>query len=154
MDAQEFGRNVSRRFQNRVGAMQLSSTRHAYPLVAVYPDRLVATRFATVGDAAVGMHPVTAHGFNFGLRGISTLAGQLRAAQAAGQDIAAPGLLARYERAHRNATLPLYVATTLVARLYTTDHPPARLLRDAALRVAQNLPPFKRLVAATLSGQH
>ena len=149
-----FNENLTRRFDHRLGAMQLASTRHLYPLVGVRPHRLVAPRFACVGDAAVGMHPVTAHGFNFGLRGISTLAGQLRAAQAAGQDIAAPGLLARYERAHRNATLPLYVATTLVARLYTTDHPPARLLRDAALRVAQNLPPFKRLVAATLSGQH
>ena len=149
-----FGAEIARRFDWRLGAMLPASTRHAYPLVGVYPRRLVAQRFACVGDAAVGMHPVTAHGFNFGLLGIGTLAGQLRAAQAAGQDIAAPDLLARYERAHRHATLPLYLATTFVARLYTTDHAPARLLRDAALRVAQNFPPFKRMVAATLSCKH
>ena len=154
MDETAFGAELTRRFDNRLGAMQLASTRHLYPLVGVRPHRLVAPRFACVGDAAVGMHPVTAHGFNFGLRGITTLAGELRAAHAAGQDIAAPELLARYERAHRRATLPLYLATTFIARLYTTDHPPARLLRDAALRLAQNFPPFKRMVAATLSGRH
>ena len=154
MDEAAFGQDLTRRFDHRLGAMHLASTRHLYPLVGVRPHRLVAQRFACVGDAAVGMHPVTAHGFNFGLLGIGTLAGQLRAAQAAGQDIAAPDLLARYERAHRHATLPLYLATTFVARLYTTDHPPARLLRDAALRLAQNFPPFKRMVAATLSGKH
>ena len=154
LDETAFGLELTRRFDNRLGAMQLVSTRHLYPLVGVRPHRLVAPRFACVGDAAVGMHPVTAHGFNFGLRGITTLAGELRAAHAAGQDIAAPELLARYERAHRRATLPLYLATTFIARLYTTDHPPARLLRDAALRLAQNFPPFKRMVAATLSGRH
>ena len=154
MDETAFGLELTRRFDNRLGAMQLVSTRHLYPLVGVRPHRLVAPRFACVGDAAVGMHPVTAHGFNFGLRGITALAGELRAAHAAGQDIAAPELLARYERAHRRATLPLYLATTFIARLYTTDHPPARLLRDAALRLAQNFPPFKRMVAATLSGRH
>lgn len=154
MDETAFGQDLTRRFDQRLGAMQLASTRHLYPLVGVRPHRLVAQRFACVGDAAVGMHPVTAHGFNFGLRGIATLAGELRAAHAAGQDIAAPQLLARYERAHRRATLPLYLATTFIARLYTTDNAPARLVRDAALRLAQSFPPFKRMVAATLSGRH
>lgn len=154
MDETAFGQDLTRRFDQRLGAMQLASTRHLYPLVGVRPHRLVAQRFACVGDAAVGMHPVTAHGFNFGLRGIATLAGELRAAHAAGQDIAAPQLLARYERAHRRATLPLYLATTFIARLYTTDNAPARLVRDAALRMAQSFPPFKRMVAATLSGRH
>jgi ubiquinone biosynthesis UbiH/UbiF/VisC/COQ6 family hydroxylase len=144
MDETAFGLELARRFDQRLGAMQLASTRHLYPLVGVRPHRLVAQRFACVGDAAVGMHPVTAHGFNFGLRGIATLAGELRAAHAAGQDIAAPQLLARYERAHRRATLPLY----------TTDNAPARLVRDAALRLAQSFTPFKRMVAATLSGRH
>ena len=154
MDETAFGQDLTRRFDQRLGAMQLASTRHLYPLVGVRPHRLVAQRFACVGDAAVGMHPVTAHGFNFGLRGIATLAGELRAAHAAGQDIAAPQLLARYESAHRRATLPLYLATTFIARLYTTDNAPARLVRDAELRLAQSFPPFKRMVAATLSGRH
>ena len=63
-----FEREVMVRFQHRLGNMRLTSTRHAYPLVTTYPKGFVAKRFALIGDAAVGMHPVTAHGFNFGLQ--------------------------------------------------------------------------------------
>ncbi|MCK7491781.1 MAG: hypothetical protein MZW92_09040 [Comamonadaceae bacterium] len=56
----EFNVQMAHRFEQRLGTMTLASTRHAYPLVAVYPRRLIGQRFACVGDAAVGMHPVTA----------------------------------------------------------------------------------------------
>ncbi|MCB2038882.1 MAG: FAD-dependent hydroxylase, partial [Ottowia sp.] len=95
---------------------------------------------------------VTAHGFNFGLLSVQALAGKLRAAHAAGADIAAPALLGRYERQHRLATRPLYEATRVIARLYTAESPPARLLREAALRVGERVQPFKRMVAASLTG--
>lgn len=77
-DPEAFGRDITRRFGGRLGTMTLVSTRHAYPLVAVYPRKMVALRFACVGDAAVGMHPVNAHGFNFGPLGIDALARGLR----------------------------------------------------------------------------
>ena len=64
-DPVAFGHDMTRRFAGRLGTMTLVSTRHAYPLVAVYPRQMVAQRFACVGDAAVGMHPVTAHGLQF-----------------------------------------------------------------------------------------
>ncbi len=73
MAPEAFGADMQLRFAGRLGRMTLVSTRHSYPLVGVYPHCMVAKRFATVGDAAVGMHPVTAHGFNFGLRGVDTL---------------------------------------------------------------------------------
>ena len=152
LDADAFSADLTRRFDARLGAMRLTSTRHAYPLVGVYPHRMVGARFACVGDAAVGMHPVTAHGFNFGLLGIETLARQLLAAHAASGDIGAPEPLARYQRKHRLATRPLYEATRLIATLYTNDAPPARLLREAALHLGQRLTPFKRMVAASLAG--
>jgi ubiquinone biosynthesis UbiH/UbiF/VisC/COQ6 family hydroxylase len=148
-----FNADLTRRFANRLGAMQLGSQRLAYPLVGVYPHRLVSTRFACVGDAAVGMHPVTAHGFNFGLLSITTLSAAVRAAQLAEGDIANPALLARYERQHRLATRPLYEITRLLARFYTAESTPALLLRDAALRIGERLTPFKRLIAASLVGE-
>jgi ubiquinone biosynthesis UbiH/UbiF/VisC/COQ6 family hydroxylase len=154
LDEAAFGADMTQRFHHRLGAMQLTSTRHAYPLVGVYPHQMVSERLACVGDAAVGMHPVTAHGFNFGLLGVETLSGLLLAAHARQSDIAAPELLARYQRQHRLATRPLYEATRLIARLYTAESPPARFVREAALRVADRITPFKRLVAASLAGSH
>ena len=154
LDAAAFSAEITRRFDARLGDMQLTSTRHAYPLVGVYPHRLVATRFACVGDAAVGMHPVTAHGFNFGLLSVEALSRELLQAHAAGRDIGAPEPLARYQRTHRLATRPLYEATRLVATLYTAEGEPARLLRNAVLRVAERVTPFKRAIAAQLAGGH
>jgi len=116
------------------------------------PHRLVSRRFACVGDAAVGMHPVTAHGFNFGLLSIDTLAEELRTAHASGKDIGSPDLLARYERRHMLATRPLYEVTKLIATLYTTEAAPAKLLRNAALHLGQRFTPFRKLVAASLTG--
>jgi ubiquinone biosynthesis UbiH/UbiF/VisC/COQ6 family hydroxylase len=145
-----FGAEITRRYQGRLGAMRLASTRHAYPLVAVYAERFVVPRFALVGDAAVGMHPVTAHGFNFGLRGQHVLAGLIARAAANNGDIGALALLQRYESAHRLATRPLYLATNATARLYTDDSLPARVLRDAVLRIGARLPPVRQAMVAKL----
>ncbi len=152
LEPDTFGLEMQTRFLQRLGRMTLVSTRHSYPLVGVYPHRFVARRFATVGDAAVGMHPVTAHGFNFGLLGVETLSQFVLTTHASGGDIASPRVLEGYEKIHRRATRPLYLATQLVSTLYTNDSPPARLLRDTALRLGEALVPFKRAIAATLSG--
>lgn len=153
-DALAFAAEIERRFDHRLGGMELVTTRHAYPLVAVYPERFVARRFAAVGDAAVGMHPVTAHGFNLGLAGVDSLAGAIREACLAGRDYASDALLRRYEHKHRLATRPLYLLTGMIASIYTRDHLPARLARDVLLRVGEHLRPFKLGVAAYLAGGH
>ncbi len=151
MDDAAFTAEVERRLQQRLGRMQVDSGRHAYPLVGVYPERFVATRFATIGDAAVGMHPVTAHGFNFGLRSVDTLATGIREARGRGLDPAAPWLLARYDREHRLATRGLYLATQALVKLYTNDAPAARIARDLLLRLGNGLGPFKKTLVSTLA---
>ena len=150
MDEDEFSADATRRYRGRLGEMRLISTRHAYPLVTVYAERFVGTRFALMGDAAVGMHPVTAHGFNFGLRGADSLAQLVRAAAGKGADIGADTLLRAYERDHRLATFPTYAATNATARLYADERMPARVARDAVLRIGNLLPPFKRMISARL----
>ena len=145
---------MAERFQRRLGAMHVAGPRCAYPLVGVYAKRFVAERFALIGDAAVGMHPVTAHGFNLGLLGQDMLARELRAALAAGQPIWSPSVLQRYERRHRLAARPLYLATQMLAGLYTDDRRPARLVRKLALRAGARLGPFKRMVMSGLTADN
>ena len=99
---------------------------------------------ARVGDAAVGMHPVTAHGFNLGLLGQDTLARLVRAAMRRGDDPGGSVLLDRYERAHRRATWLPYQATGAIVRLYGETALPARVLRDAGLRIGNTLPLLRR----------
>ena len=152
LDKPAFNAAMQQRFADRLGRMTLASTRHVYPLVAVYPKRLVGRRLACVGDAACGMHPVTAHGFNLGLKSVETLAAELQRARRLGRSLADPAVLARYERTHWLASRPTYLATQLVAGLYTSESAPARLARHVALRIGQKLTPFRQVVAASLTG--
>ena len=152
METAAFNAAVTERFANRLGTMQLVSTRHNYPLVAVFPQRLVAQRFATVGDAAVGMHPVTAHGFNFGLLSVEALTQEIATALHTEADIGSTSLLQRFEAKQKRATLPLFWMTRLIIEIYTRDSGPAKLARQLILRVSDKLIPFKRSIARSLSG--
>ncbi|SDT12921.1 Ubiquinone biosynthesis hydroxylase, UbiH/UbiF/VisC/COQ6 family [Halopseudomonas sabulinigri] len=150
---ERFSREIEQRFAHRLGRMQLVSSRHAYPLVGVYARRVISQRCALIGDAAVGMHPVTAHGFNFGLGSVQRLSKLVLAAHARGKDLAEPALLERYQRQQRLATWPLYQATNLLVECYTSDQLPMRLLRNAGLRLAQQAQPLKRGIARHLTTQ-
>ncbi len=150
LDDAGFGREATRRYRGRLGPMRPVGPRHAVPVVTAYAARFVGRRFALLGDAAVGMHPTTAHGFNFGLLGQRALARELLAARAAGQDIADPAALSRYEAAHRAETRLFFAGAEAIMRLYAAgDSLPARLLRDSALRIG-NLPPVRQALAARM----
>jgi len=154
LSAKALAREIERRTQRRWGDIALSSEPSYYPLVAVYADRFAAPRFALLGDAAVGMHPVTAHGFNFGLRGAFVLGREILAANRNGRDLGAIQGLRRYEQEHRRATLPLFAATNAIAKLYADERRLARLARGAGLRLMNLAPGARRLVESSLSGAH
>lgn len=154
LDVDAFAHEMEQRYGHRLGHMRLESSRHVYPLVGVYARRFVGRRFALVGDAAVGMHPVTAHGFNLGLASVERLGAMARDARQRGGDLGCAEALARYERRHRLGTRPLYLATRAIVELYTNDHAPARIVREAVLRAGRRLTPFRRALARTLADEH
>lgn len=141
---------LTRRTDARLGAMEALGRVYAYPLATVWSTHFAAPHAALIGDAAVGMHPVTAHGFNLGLRSAASLAALVRKAAATGGDIAAPSLLRRYEAAHRLAAGPLFAATEAIVRLYTDARPGARIARPALLHAAARLSPVRAGIAQVL----
>ncbi|MFO1250284.1 MAG: 5-demethoxyubiquinol-8 5-hydroxylase UbiM [Inhella sp.] len=149
----EFAARVEQACEGRLGPMQVAGARQVYPLVAVYAERFAAHRLALAGDAAVGMHPVTAHGYNFGLYGIETLAQELGALRrAGGRNPGDAAALQRYARTHQRATRFIFEGTNAVVRLFTEDRPPALLLRRAVLDLAAWLPPVQRAITRQLTG--
>ncbi|MBL8312397.1 MAG: 5-demethoxyubiquinol-8 5-hydroxylase UbiM [Rubrivivax sp.] len=152
LDATAFAARVQKQLDSRLGAMRLAGERHSYPLVGVYAHRFAAPRFALVGDAAVGMHPVTAHGYNFGLYGVEVLARELARARRLGRDLGELAALLAYEREHRRVTWPIYVGTNAIVQLFTDDRAPARLLRGTVLGVARQLSPLRAAIARQLTG--
>lgn len=145
MPLDRLGPQLAALTRHRWGAMEAVGPAAAYPLTMTYAHRLTGPRAALLGDAAVGMHPVTAHGFNFGLAGAMRLGRLLRNAD----DVGAPGALRRYALAHRAATRPLYLATLGMVRLFTDERRPARAARKAMLRLGA-LQPVRRALGALL----
>jgi len=152
-DTEPFRAWVQAQLQGRLGDIRLASPRHLYPLVACYAHRFATRRLALVGDAAVGMHPVTAHGYNFGLYGVQNLAGLLGRAHAQGQDLGDSALLQRYANSHRRRTWTIYQGTNAVVNLFTDERTPARLLRRGVLQITRRLPPLQAAISAQLTGR-
>ena len=148
-----FAAQVQTQFHNRLGPMALVGERHAYPLVAVYAQRFAGHRCALLGDAAVGMHPVTAHGYNLGLAGVERLTAAVVGARQRGLDIGSADMLAPYAQGHHRHAWPLYQGTNAIVRLYTDARPVPRLLRQLVLQGARRLPPLQAAIVGQLTGQ-
>jgi ubiquinone biosynthesis UbiH/UbiF/VisC/COQ6 family hydroxylase len=151
LNEERFSEDISNQFEHKLGYMKLISERHSYPLVAVYADRFVSKRFALIGDAAVGMHPVTAHGFNLGIRGQNTLAKEIKSVMKKGGDIGSSVVLENYQSKHRRLTRPLYFGTNGIVRLFNNDKIPAKIMRKTILRVCNNIWPIKRAIMNQLT---
>ena len=153
LDDQDFSAQVQAHFQHRLGEMELLGQRHHYPLVATYARQFSGPRFALLGDAAVGMLPVTAHGFNLGLSGVERLSSAVASAYHAGQDWGHESVLAAYSRSQHRHAWPLFQGTNAVVKLFTDARPAPKLLRQIVLQGAQHLPPLKAAIVAQFSGR-
>jgi ubiquinone biosynthesis UbiH/UbiF/VisC/COQ6 family hydroxylase len=143
MDDDELADEIARRCDHRLGAMRLASNAHVYPLVMTWARAFAIPGAALVGDTAVGMHPVTAHGYNLGLASADRLAKEIKRAIAARADWSADRLLARYEAGHRRHARPIYSGTNMIVGLYGDRRAPAMVARHAGIRVARRLPFFR-----------
>ncbi|ELA09386.1 hypothetical protein MOMA_03250 [Moraxella macacae 0408225] len=147
-----FAKKITAYIGGKLGEMSLISTQHTYPLVSVHANRFYRGRAVLIGDSAVGMHPVTAHGFNLGLNSVAILAKLITQAQSKQQDFASQKLLARYEKQHMLITRPMYHGTNAMVKLFTTDSKPAKLVRTAVMRISNNFLPIKALITKQLTG--
>ena len=152
MSPEELAASVKEQLKGRLGDMELVSTIHNYPLVGMIAQRFYGKRSALIGDAAVGMHPVTAHGFNLGLASADLLAKLVLEAEQRGQDIGTKSLLEKYSTKHMLHAHPIYHGTNMLLKLFTNETAPAKLLRGLVLRASNNFPPLKKLITKQLTG--
>ena len=151
MKDQTFNQDIQSRFNSRLGGMMVVGKKYSYPLFASHASHFHANRFALIGDASVGMHPVTAHGFNLGLRGSKTLATVIEEALASKLDFASVEILSKYNQKHQRSTRPLYYGTNLLVDLYNSERFTAKVLRRLALRFGNNFWPVKKLIMGQLT---
>ena len=151
MEDQIFNEDIQNRFNSRLGNMMIVGDKYSYPLFASHASHFHANRFALIGDASVGMHPVTAHGFNLGLRGSKTLARVIKEALSKENDFTSEEVLGKYNQKHQRSTRPLYYGTNLLVDLYNSEKLSAKVLRRLALRFGNNFWPVKKLIMGQLT---
>ena len=151
MDKENFCKLVSDGFNGSLGEMKQIGDRYSYPLVGVYAQKFRSTRFALIGDAAVGMHPVTAHGFNLGLRGQDILATAIAKALKSRVDIGSDRVLREFESKQIHLSRLMYFGTNGVVSLFTNDDAKAKQIRKLVLKFADRFPPVKSLITKHLT---
>lgn len=152
LDDEDLTAEIERRFGLRLGAIRLETRPKAYPLSFAIARRFIGPRLALVGDAAHVVHPIAGQGLNLGLRDVAALAEAVADAAALGLDPGAPDVLQRYERSRRFDTVMMGVVTDGLNRLFSTDLPPLRALRDLGLGIVDRLPPLKRFFIREAAG--
>jgi 2-octaprenyl-6-methoxyphenol hydroxylase len=140
-------------FGNRLGAFSRAGARASYPLWLSKADRLVTERAVLVGNAAHGLHPVAAQGFNLGLRDVAALSDCIADAREDG--VVDPGsaeLLGRYAEWRRDDQQKLVRFTDGIVRLFGSRRPPVRALRDVGMLGFDLVPGVRRLFARHTMG--
>jgi len=151
LDEADFNELITQGFNKRMGEMVQVGKRHSYPLMGVHAQRFQSLRSALIGDAAVGMHPVTAHGFNLGLRGQNILAESIYEALDKDGDIGSSAVLTRFEKKQINLTRLMFFGTNGIVALFTNDDAIAKQVRRFVLRFADKFPPVKALITQHLT---
>ncbi len=141
----EFGKEIERRFGMSLGNILPLGPRFSYPLTMLLADAYARDRFALVGDAAHGIHPIAGQGFNRGVRDAAALAEILVDGKREGLDIGSMQVLERYVRWRRFDNLLLSSFMDGLTRLFSNDIAPVRLARDAGFFLFNRIMPLKRL---------
>ena len=113
---------------------------------------MVSPRFALVGDAAHGVHPIAGQGLNLGLRDVAALCEVIADAARLGLDIGSLATLERFERWRRLDSALSAATYDALNRLFSNDWTLLRTARDFGLAVLDQLPPLKQFLVAEAAG--
>jgi 2-octaprenyl-6-methoxyphenol hydroxylase len=112
----------------------------------------VRPRFALVGDAAHGIHPIAGQGLNLGFKDVAALSEVLLDAARLGLDFGMMDVLRGYERWRRFDSFMLAAATDALNRLFSNDFAPVRLVRDLGLGIVDAIAPVRRFFMRDAGG--
>ncbi|HSC18449.1 MAG TPA: FAD-dependent monooxygenase [Rhizomicrobium sp.] len=147
-----FSEEVERRFGDHLGKIEVVGPRWSYPLRFHLARGYIASRFALVGDAAHGIHPIAGQGLNLGLKDAAALAECALESMRLGLDPADPEGLCRYQRWRRFDAFVLAAATDGLNRLFSNDLGPIRAIRDAGLGAVDAIGPLRRFFMRNAGG--
>ncbi len=158
-----FVAELQQQFGYRLGRFSRVGKRASYPLVLSKAVRLTATRSVLVGNAAHGLHPVSAQGFNLGMRDVAAIVDCIADANWGRTDLSEMNrfdpvlrdpaeLLERYASWRRSDQRKLVRFTDGLVKLFGSDRRPMRVLRDIGMLGFDVIPGVRSVFAKHTMG--
>ena len=153
LDDEAFLAELQAAFGYRLGSFSKVGTRGSYPLILSKALRLTAQRAVLVGNAAHGLHPAAAQGFNLGLRDVAALCDCVADATTAESfGIGSAAMLANYSNWRRHDQKKLVGFTDGLVRLFGDSRGPVRTLRNVGMLGFDLLPGVRSMFAKHAMG--
>lgn len=125
------------------GTLVLASERAAWPLMHANAQAWCGPGWVLLGDAAHVVHPLAGQGLNLGLADVAALVEVIRDKET-WRGLDDERLLRRYARARLAPTWAMGQVTDGLLRLFSSEAPAVRELRNRGLTLVDHLSPLKR----------
>ncbi len=152
LDDNEFLAEIQAEFGYRLGEFSRVGSRASYPLILSKAVRLTATRSVLIGNSAHGLHPVSAQGFNLGMRDVAALCDCIADASSDEVDPGNTQLLQRYAEWRRADQKKLVHFTDSLVRLFGSSRPGLRTLRNIGMLGFDLIPGVRPMFARHTMG--
>jgi 2-octaprenyl-6-methoxyphenol hydroxylase len=152
LDDAGFLAEVDKRFGGKLGAIALDGPRQSWPLELHLARRYVAPRFALLGDAAHGVHPLAGQGLNLAFRDVAALTEVIVDTVRLGFDAGNSEALRRYERWRRFDSAVSAATFDGLNRLFASDVTLLRSAREFGLGIVDRVPALKRFFVSEAAG--
>jgi len=143
LDDAALSARIEQQMKSVLGAVNIEPGRQIFPLSAMLPSTLAASRTALVGEAAHILPPIGAQGMNLGIRDVAELT---RIVGSHGGDPGADKILSAYRSARRADVLARSSAVDLLNRSLLSDLLPAQFARSAGLAALSVAAPLRAFV--------
>lgn len=153
LDETDFLAELLRTFPRELGSIEALQGRGSFKLTRRHAQVYAKPRLVLAGDAAHTINPLAGQGVNLGFMDVAALAETLIDARTRNQDIGALHILQSYERKRRGENLLMQSGMDVLHHLFKPSRGALPMLRSAALALAQNLPPLKRMLTRRATGR-
>ena len=150
-----FTAQLHQAFGHRLGRFSRIGKRASYPLALSRANAMRAERCVVIGNAAHGLHPVAAQGFNLGLRDVAALCDCIvdaREEQGAAFDCGDTAILERYADWRGPDQRKLVRFTDGLVRLFGDNRGSVCVLRNIGMLGFDLIPGVRRLFARHTMG--
>jgi 2-octaprenyl-6-methoxyphenol hydroxylase len=152
---EDFTRQLQETFGYRLGKFSKVGKRAAYPLALTKANGLIARRSVIVGNAAHGLHPVAAQGFNLGMRDVAALCDCIADARDEADesfDCGSAAILENYAEWRRDDQGKVVRFTDGIVRLFADTRSPVRALRNLGMLAFDMIPGVRKTFAKHTMG--